>query len=158
MSCAESLGLHLLGRSRLDASVELLQGIEAFAPQPGLLDGGAQPWTAEILQVLRRVPPKYWCCRGRRNVYVGVTQQMTIGLTWSQYHKASMPTRATFFFSQLDGGFVKVAREDASAHGLPRSRHRLRHVHSHEKPEGEFQSQAMAGLSLLAACSCCVLW
>ena len=36
--------------------------------------------------------------KGRRNVYMGTTQQMTIGLNWNQYHKASFPTVATFQF------------------------------------------------------------
>ena len=59
MSHAESLGQQLHRRCRLDASLELVEGIEAFAPQPELPDCGTQRWTHEILPVLRRVPPKY---------------------------------------------------------------------------------------------------
>ena len=47
------------------------------------------PDSAGLVEALRRMPIKCWKCRGRRNVYVGATEQMTLG--WHVHRSLYIP-------------------------------------------------------------------
>ena len=53
------------------------------------------PASAGLLDVLRRISIEYWKCRGRRNVYVGATEQMTLGLNVDRSLYIPMPIVST---------------------------------------------------------------